>query len=92
VGFAVYQLSQNGLPLAPTQADLTPLQREVMLTAIAKEAEEKEKQMDKAKNGGGGGGGGGGVPQQNSKANGGTKTVESRTFVNTGPDGRDDFD
>lgn len=85
----VYLLTKNGTPLAQTQDELTPLQREVLLAGIRKEAEEKEKAANQ--NGGGGGhSSGNGVPSRNSMS--GKKTLESKHYVNTGPDGVDDFE
>jgi len=81
-GSSIYLLSQNGIPLAKTQADLTPLQRHTLILSMNKEAEQKQEAMD-------GAGAGGGSPSRtkNSLATAGSS---SRTFVNTGPDGFDD--
>ncbi|ELY49900.1 hypothetical protein [Natronorubrum bangense] len=77
----VYLLSAKaGVPLAVTQAELTPLQRMVLELSMVKEQEEQEAAMNSAGSGSGSG-------QLNSMArpNGGGRT-ETTTYVNVGSD------
>lgn len=79
-GNAVYLLATKaGIPLAETQADLTPLQREVLTLGMVQEREEQDAAMD----GGPTGPTGSGMPVKNSMApSGGGGDGSTRTFVN----------
>lgn len=86
-GSSVYLLSEAGVPLASTQGELTPLQRNVMILGMNKKAEMEQEAVNNASGGQSPG------PIKNSLAGGGAKGGgggSSRTFVNTGPDGFED--
>ena len=78
LGGAVFALATEGnTPLAETQADMTPLQRLVMLEGFKRQQEEME-----SANGGGGGG-----PTINNRSQPfGGGAGDSTTFVNVGSD------
>ncbi len=74
----VYLISTKaGVPLARTQAELTPLQRMVLELSMVKEQEEQESAM--------GGSGGGGQLNSMARPGGGGRT-ETTTYVNVGSD------
>ena len=79
-GSAVFVLATEGnTPLAATQADMTPLQRYVMIEGFKKQNEE----VENAQSGGGGG------PRTNSRARPfGGGSGDTTTFVNVGEDGK----
>lgn len=76
---SVYLLSTKaGVPLARTQAELTPLQRHVLQLSMVKEQEEYHKAT--------GGSGTGSGPVRNSLSQRGGGGGETTTFVNVGSD------
>ncbi|ELY47301.1 hypothetical protein [Natronorubrum sulfidifaciens] len=79
-GIGRYLISTKaGVPLAKTQAELTPLQRYVLELSIVKEQEEHEQAMNGAGSGGPG-------PVMNSMAQPNGGGGESTTYVNVGSD------
>lgn len=76
----IVELSKAGVPLAETQADLTPFQRMVMLQEIERQNQKEKEQAEQAQNGGHSRSGGAGQVNSLRQPNGGQG--ETVTYVN----------